>query len=80
MRYPCPCCGYLTLESEPPGTFEICPVCYWKDDNIQFGEPDFQVGANKVSLNQAKFNFAKIGVSDAQFISQVRKPYPNECP
>ena len=26
-RYACPCCGYLTLPEEPPGTFDICPVC-----------------------------------------------------
>ena len=22
-RYPCPCCGYLTLEEAPTGTYEI---------------------------------------------------------
>ncbi|MDR2992886.1 MAG: hypothetical protein LBV11_03505, partial [Bacillus cereus] len=24
MKYTCPCCGYRTLEEEPPGTYEIC--------------------------------------------------------
>ncbi len=35
-RYACPCCGYLTLTEKPPGTFAICPVCFWEDDEVQF--------------------------------------------
>ncbi len=27
-RFPCPCCGFLTLPEEPPGTYDICPVCF----------------------------------------------------
>ena len=23
-NYPCPCCGYLTLDEKPSGTFNIC--------------------------------------------------------
>ena len=23
---PSPCCGYLTLE-QPPGSYDICPIC-----------------------------------------------------
>ena len=40
--YHCPCCGYRTLSEQPPGTFEICPVCYWEDDNVQFNDPTFR--------------------------------------
>ena len=36
MRYACPCCGFLTLDEAPPGTFAICPVCFWEDDDVQF--------------------------------------------
>jgi hypothetical protein len=53
-RYPCPCCGLLTLDEEPPGTFDICTVCGWEDDNVQFDDPDYTGGANTMSLNEAK--------------------------
>ncbi len=54
MRFACPCCGYKSLNIKPPGTFEICEVCYWQDDPIQYNDPDFEGGANKVSLRQAQ--------------------------
>lgn len=38
IRYACPCCDFLTLEEPPVGTFAICPVCWWEDDNIQFDD------------------------------------------
>lgn len=78
--YKCPCCGYLTLSEEPPGTFEICPVCNWEDDNVQFKEPNLTGGANRVSLNEAKKNFLKWGAIEERFIKSVRKPLPEEIP
>ena len=36
------------------GGYEICDVCDWEDDPVQFGEPDYAGGANKISLNQAR--------------------------
>ena len=53
-QYSCPCCGSLTLDEEPPGTYEICPVCGWEDDPVQFDDPDYAGGANTMSLNEAK--------------------------
>ncbi len=35
-QYTCPCCGYKTLYEEPPGTYEICRMCGWEDDTVQF--------------------------------------------
>lgn len=54
MKYECPCCGNKTLHEQPPGTFEICSICGWEDDDIQFKDPDFKGGANKMSLRQAQ--------------------------
>ncbi len=54
QRYACPCCGYLTLQSQPPGSFELCPVCDWEDDSVQFADPDYEGGANRESLNVAR--------------------------
>ncbi|MFI5753623.1 CPCC family cysteine-rich protein [Streptomyces sp. NPDC051569] len=28
--YPCPCCGHRVLDAMP-GSYEICPVCFWED-------------------------------------------------
>jgi len=47
MKYTCPCCGYRTIEEEPPDTYEICNICYWEDDEVQFNDPDFEGGQMK---------------------------------
>ncbi|QKE06245.1 CPCC family cysteine-rich protein [Bacillus cereus] len=74
MKYTCPCCGYKTLEEEPPGTYEICNICFWEDDSVQFKEPDYEVGANEVSLRQAQENFIVFGACEKRCIELVRKP------
>jgi|GEM_PF-107814 len=79
-RYACPCCGYLTLAAEPPGTYAHCEVCWWEDDRLQFDQPDYEGGANAPSLNQARANFRKIGVSDPSFEGSGRKARPEEYP
>jgi hypothetical protein len=79
-NYPCPCCGYLTLDEEPPGTFNICQVCYWEDDGVAFADPDFAGGANKVSLNTARENFKKLGAAEERWVTAVRPPLPEEIP
>ena len=80
VRFACPCCGYLTLDEEPPGTFEICSVCFWEDDNVQFEDADFRGGANVVSLNEARNNFLAFGASQEQFRNNARPPRPDEQP
>ena len=62
--YSCPCCGFLTMGSETRDSFEICSVCAWEDDPVQFENPDFEGGANRLSLHQAQRNFKVIGDSD----------------
>jgi hypothetical protein len=79
-RFRCPCCGFLTLQKAPPGTFALCKVCFWEDDALQFHQPDREGGANTVSLNQARENFRVHGVSEPRFRPNVRPPLPHEKP
>ena len=48
----CPVCG--KYEFLRPGDFDICPTCHWQDDEVQTDDPDFEGGANEMSLNQYK--------------------------
>ncbi|MGM0924766.1 MAG: CPCC family cysteine-rich protein [Bacillota bacterium] len=74
MKYTCPCCGYKTLDEEPPGTYDICSICFWEDDGVQYSDPDFEGGANQASLRQAQQNFVKFGACEEGCIKFVRKP------
>ena len=77
-KYKCPCCGYKTLEVPNTNTFEICDVCFWENDGIQFNDINYTDGANCVSLKKARENYKKIGAFEKDYINEVRKPYDNE--
>lgn len=82
-KYTCPCCGYKTLTEEPPGTYDICRICFWEDDDIQFNDPDYEGGANKVCLRKAQKNFLEFGACEKSVVQYVRKPSKNDeyiCP
>lgn len=79
QRFACVCCGYRTLDEEPPGTFQICPVCYWEDDGVQAAD-ESATGANAVSLLQAKENFRSIGASDSKHRTAVLVSASNHEP
>src|SRR2546421_7067431 len=49
MSFPCPVCGFEVFE-EPPGSYELCPICGWEDDEVQLRFPSLQGGANKECL------------------------------
>lgn len=74
MRYTCPCCGYRTLHEEPTDTYDICKICFWEDDGAQFRDPDYEGGANDVSLRQAQKNFFMFGASHEEWLGYVRAP------
>lgn len=75
MKYKCPCCGYYTFDKR--FDYDICPVCFWEDDPLQFKNENF-TGANHVTLVQARKNFAEFGACEFEMIKNVRKPKKDE--
>lgn len=76
-RFTCPCCGYRTL-LEPPGSYDICKVCFWEDDGVQLLDPAFPGGANKPSLIECQEKCRRIGACEERFVDDVRPPEAEE--
>ena len=79
-RYVCDCCGHRTLLGE--GYYEICDVCGWEDDRedkarIRDGA-DAPSGPNRISLTQARANYARFGASLERRKENTREPRPEE--
>ena len=53
QQHSCPVCGLNELSA-----FEICD-CGWQNDPVQFDNPDYPGGANKMSLNEARKAWAE---------------------
>lgn len=51
-KHKCPVCG--KYEFEYRDSMDYCDVCGWCDDIIQLEDSNYEGGANKMSLNQAK--------------------------
>lgn len=77
-RYTCPCCGHRTL-SGPPGSYGLCPVCFWEDDGLQLLDPAFGGGANAPSLLECQANYRCFGACEARFRELVRPPTVEEA-
>jgi Cysteine-rich CPCC len=77
QKYTCPCCGYKTIDREDT-FYDLCPVCHWETDPIQFADPYYGGGANRVSLIQAQQNFIAFKACEKCSISSVRPPLEDE--
>lgn len=73
QSYPCPVCGYLVFK-EQPGSYDVCPICYWEDDIVQLAFPNLKGGANTPSLLECQANFRRFGVCESRFADHVRQP------
>jgi hypothetical protein len=75
-RFPCPCCGHLVFDG-PPGSYQICPICWWEDDALQL---EFATtlggGANRPTLLEAQRSFLEIGACEASALGHVRTVSP----
>jgi len=74
VEYPCPCCGYLVF-LEPPGSYDICPVCDWEDDALQLEfATTLAGGANRSTLTQSQENFRRFGACEESSVRFCRAP------
>jgi hypothetical protein len=69
----CRCCGYLVLESPPPGTFDECPICNWTDT-----PPGQWYSGNSRPLLDAQRAFAVTGRANADDARPARPPIPTD--
>ena len=76
-KYPCPCCGYLVF-GDSPGSYDICPICFWEDDLVQLRWPQLGGGANAVPLVEGQENFLKLGATEQRFAKNVRAVSPDD--
>ena len=53
--FPCPSCGFLVFR-EGPGSYDICPICGWEDDDVQLRYPTMGGGANGPCLAESQRN------------------------
>lgn len=76
--FACPCCASLTLPTR--GDYELCPVCFWEDDGQDEHDADLIRGGpnGRLSLTQARANYAALGARDRTFLDKVRPPTAEE--
>jgi hypothetical protein len=79
-KWPCACCGYYAMALPAGSTHDLCPICGWEDDNVQFEDPDFPRGPNNPSLREARLSFDRCGTSDPERSCATRKPLEAEEP
>ncbi len=53
----CPVCGQYEFEDE--NDHDTCSVCGWENDVLQLEDPQYDGGANHISLNEARRNYAE---------------------
>ena len=51
-KHKCPVCGLY--EFEEINSYDVCEICGWEDDDLQEKRPDYEGGANRMSLNEAR--------------------------
>ena len=83
-KYTCPACGFRVFD-HPFGSLQVCPICSWKDDDMQFENPNLKGCSNADSLleyqtKQLKSLPLSIKIREAGNPSTVFKRDPNWIP
>ncbi len=74
----CPCCGYQVF-GEFPGSYDICPICFWEDDVFQLYYPSQSGGPNRCNLIEAQVNYVQFGACERTMVKNVRPPSEADC-
>ena len=72
MLYPCPACGFEVFD-EPSGSYALCPLCDWEDDQVQLHFPGMSGGANQASLFESQRRTLCLFTSDVLLHSGYRR-------
>lgn len=65
---------WVPVFDEPPGSYAICPICFWEDDIVQLRLPTMLGGPNKTTLVDAQRTFVRVGACEERLIKRVRPP------
>ena len=70
----CVVCG--KYEFEEYDDYDICPVCNWENDNLQYDDHNYSGGANKLSVNEARIEYFVMTCSDtAEQATNAKQAY-----
>jgi hypothetical protein len=65
--------------AEPPGSYDICEICFWEDDALQLElATTLAGGANFMTLVDAQRSFSLIGAKGANRSAHTRAPGAND--
>lgn len=67
----------MTL-TEPPGSYDHCPVCLWEDDLSQLRWPTSHGANGLLSLIEAQRNFLATGIAKPALSWPTRPPSEDE--
>ena len=78
-RYPCPCCGYLTLPAPREEAIAfICPVCFWENDVFTHSDDEPSDENHGMTLSQGRAAYRAFGAVQERFRPLVRPPEADE--
>ncbi len=81
MKYPCPCCGYLTLPvPQEEAIAYICPVCLWENDVFTHCADEPSDENHGMSLNEGRKNYKRFGAVHKYEFLTPRAPFKEEIP
>lgn len=72
----CPVCGKYGFEEY--SDFDICPVCNWENDGLQYDDHNYAGGANHISVNEARIEYFVLNHPEtAEQASKAKEEYKN---